>query len=140
FLRRNWRAVSVAAAMFVIVVGLVVFYTVRLTNARNAALGEASRAQRVQGFMVSLFQGGDDDVGPADSLRVVTMLDRGLKEARALDAVPQSQAELYETLGSIYQDLGNYDRADTLLRASLAERRALFQSDNPDIANSLLAL
>jgi serine/threonine-protein kinase len=140
FLRRNWRAVSVAAAMFVIVVGLVVFYTVRLTNARNAALGEASRAQRVQGFMVSLFQGGDDDVGPADSLRVVTMLDRGLKEARALDAVPQSQAELYETLGSIYQELGNYGRADSLLRTALAERRALFHGDHQDIANSLLTL
>lgn len=140
FLRRNWRSVSVAAAMFVVVVGLVVFYTVRLTNARNAALGEAARAQRVQGFMVSLFEGGDQDVGPADSLRVLTMLDRGLKEARALDGVPQSQAELYETLGSIYQELGNYDRADTLLRAALAERRALFHGDHPDIANSLVAL
>src|SRR6185312_5174315 len=140
FLRRNWRPVSVGAAVFVAIVGLVVFYTVRLTNARNIALGEATRAQRIQGYMVSLFEGGDADVAPADSLKVVTMVDRGLKEARALDAVPESQAELYETLGSIYQQLGNYDRADTLLRASLAERRALFQSDNPDIANSLLAL
>ena len=140
FLRRNWRPVSVGAAVFVAIVGLVVFYTVRLTNARNIALGEATRAQRIQGYMVSLFEGGDADVAPAESLKVVTMVDRGLKEARALDAVPESQAELYETLGSIYQQLGNYDRADTLLRASLAERRALFQSDNPDIANSLLAL
>jgi len=140
FLRRNWRSVSAAAAMFVIVVGLVVFYTVRLTNARNAALGEAARAQRVQGFMVNLFQGGGGDVAPADSLRVVTMLDRGLKEARALDGVPQAQAELYETLGSIYQELGKYDRADTLLRAALAERRALFRGDHPDVANSLVAL
>ena len=140
FLRRNWRPVSVAAAVFVTIVGLVVFYTVRLTNARNVALGEATRAQRIQGYMVSLFEGGDGDVAPAESLKVVTMVDRGLQEARALDGVPESQAELYETLGSIYQQLGNYDRADTLLRASLAERRALFQSDNPDIANSLLAL
>ncbi len=140
FLRRNWRPVSIAAAVFVIIVGLVVFYTVRLTNARNVALGEATRAQRIQGFMVSLFQGDEGDVAPSESLKVVTLVDRGLKQARALDGVPESQAELYETLGSIYQELGNYDRADSLLRTSLAERRALFQGDHPEIANSLVAL
>jgi len=140
FLRRNWRPVSIAAAVFVIIVGLVVFYTVRLTNARNVALGEATRAQRIQGFMVSLFQGDEGDVAPSESLKVVTMVDRGLKQARALDGVPESQAELYETLGSIYQELGNYDRADSLLRTSLSERRALFHADHPAIANSLVAL
>ena len=50
FVRRHWRAVSAAAAaMLTLIVGLVAFYTVRLTNARNAALTEAARAQRIQG-------------------------------------------------------------------------------------------
>ena len=38
-------------------------------------------------------------------------------EARALDAEPAVQAELYVTLGGIYQKLGNLTRADSLLRA-----------------------
>jgi len=123
YVRRNWRPVSAAAASFIIVISLVVFYTVRLATARNAAVAEAARTQRIQRFMLNLFQGGDEAVGPADSLRVVTLVDRGVQDARSLDAEPAVQAELYETLGSIYQKLGKLDRADSLLRAALAQRR-----------------
>ena len=76
------------------VVGLVAFYTVRLARARNAAVAEAARTQRIQRFMMSLFEGGDEVVGPADSLRVVTLVDRGVQEARGLAAEPAVQAEL----------------------------------------------
>ena len=44
--------------------------------------------------MLNLFQGGDADAGPADSLRVVTLVDRGMQEAKSLDADPAMQAEL----------------------------------------------
>ena len=40
--------VSVASAAFLAIVALVVFYTVRVTTARNAALAEAARTQRIQ--------------------------------------------------------------------------------------------
>ena len=32
------------------------------------------------------------------------------------------QAELFQTLGGIYQRLGNFDRADTLLQSSHRDR------------------
>src|SRR6266571_2379427 len=114
FVRRNWQPVSAAAASLLVVVSLVVFYTVRLATARNAAVAEAGRTQRIQHFMLNLFQGGDEAVGPADSLRVVTLVDRGVRDAQGLDGEPAVQAELYETLGSIYQKLGKLDRADSL--------------------------
>src|SRR6266566_3364588 len=41
YVRRNWRPVSAAGAAIIVVIGLVVFYTVRLTTARNAAVAEA---------------------------------------------------------------------------------------------------
>jgi serine/threonine protein kinase/tetratricopeptide (TPR) repeat protein len=140
YVRRNWRAVSATAAAFLIVVTLVVFYTVRLATARNAAVAEAARTQRIQHFMLNLFQGGDEAVGPADSLRVVTLIDRGVQDAKSLDGQPAVQAELYETLGSIYQKLGKLDQADSLLRRALDQRRALFGSDNAEVAKSLVAL
>ena len=140
YVRRNWRPVSAATASFIVVVGLVVFYTVRLATARNAAVAEAARTQRIQHFMLNLFQGGDEAVGPADSLRVVTLVDRGVRDAQGLDGEPAVQAELYETLGSIYQKLGKLDRADSLLRTALAQRRALFGSDHAETAKSLVAL
>ncbi|MGH9454035.1 MAG: tetratricopeptide repeat protein, partial [Terriglobia bacterium] len=140
FVQRNRRAVAAATMVFTVVIGLVIFYTVRLTKARNAALAEAARTQRIQLFMLNLFQGGDEAAGPADTLRVVTLLDRGVQEARALDGDPERQAELYQTLGSIYQKLGKFEPADSLLRNALERRKSLFGSDSPEVAESLVAL
>jgi eukaryotic-like serine/threonine-protein kinase len=140
FARRNWKAVAAGAVVFAIVVGLVIFDTVRLTTARNAALAEAARTQRIQRFMTNLFQGGDPSAGPADDLRVVTLLDRGVQEARSLDAEPAVQAELYDTLGGIYQKLGKFDQADSLLESALAKRKLLFGGDSVETAKSILAL
>jgi serine/threonine-protein kinase len=140
FVRRNRRAVSAAALVFTIVVGLVVFFTVRLAKARNAALDEAARTQRIQRFMMNLFQGGDESVGPGDSMRVVTLLDRGVHEAQTLNSDPKVQAELYQTLGTIYDQLGKFDQADSLLHSALERRKALFGADSTDVAESLVAL
>jgi serine/threonine-protein kinase len=140
FVRRHRRAVAIAGTVITLVVGLVIFFTVRLANARNAALAEAARTQRIQQFMNNLFQGGDEAAGPSDSLRVVTLLDRGVQEAQTLSADPKVQAELYQNLGSIYQKLGRFDRADSLLRSALDQRKTLFGADSPEVAESLLAL
>ena len=80
FVRRNRVAVTAAAAVGVLLLGTVVFYTVRLARARNLAVAEAARTQRIQNFMVHLFQGGEETVGPADSLHVVTLVERGVEE------------------------------------------------------------
>ena len=140
FTSRNFRAVSIGAAGFVVVAVLVVFYTVRLAAARDRAVAETARAERIQGFTMRLFEGGDEAAGPADSLRVVTLLDRGLRDAKSLDADPGSQSELFLTLGSIHQKLGNLERADTLLNAAVAKRRALLGPDHPDVAAALVEL
>jgi eukaryotic-like serine/threonine-protein kinase len=140
FVRRNRRAVSAAALVFTIIVGLVVFFTVRLAKARNVALEEAARTQRIQRFMMNLFQGGDESVGPSDSMRVVTLLDRGVQEAQALNTDPRVQAELYQTLGTMYDQLGQMDRADSLLQSALERRRSLFGQDSAEVGESLVAL
>jgi serine/threonine protein kinase/tetratricopeptide (TPR) repeat protein len=140
FVRRNREAVLAASVAVALVVGLVAFYTARLAHARNDALAQAARAQRIQRFTLDLFQGGDKAAGPADSLHVVTLLDRGLVQARSLDAEPAVQAELYVTLAGIYQHLGNLPRADSLFRLALDRRRAVLGPTHPDVAASLVAL
>jgi serine/threonine protein kinase/tetratricopeptide (TPR) repeat protein len=140
FVRRNRGPVLASALAAAAVVALVIFYTVRLTTARNAALSEAARTERIQRFTMRLFEGGDAEVGPADSLRVISLVDRGLQEARGLGADPAMQAELYQTLGSIYQKLGNLSRADTLLQAALDHRRARFRPGTPELTGALVGL
>lgn len=140
FVRRNWRALSTAAVVAAVIIGLVGFYTTRVTAARNAALAEAARTARIQRFMLDLFKGGERDAAPARDLRVVTLVDRGVQEARSLVGEPAIQAELYHTLGTIYQKLGSYDEADSLLQSALDQRRTLFGERHADVAGSQIAL
>lgn len=140
FVGRNRRSVTATVVVFAVVVGLVIFFTVRLTIARNAALAEAARTQRIQQFMLNLFQGGDEAAGPSDTLRVVTLLDRGVQEAQSLGNEPAVQAELYQTLGGIYQKLGKLEQADTLLRKALEQRRSRYGPESREAAESLVAL
>ena len=140
FVRRHRRGVTSAAAAALLIIALSAFYTVGLTRARDSAVAEATRTQRIQRFLISLFEGGDESVGPADSLRVVTLVDRGVQEARSLTAEPAVQAELLETLGGVSTQLGQLERADTLLRQALDQRRRLFGPDHADVAHTLIAL
>jgi serine/threonine-protein kinase len=140
FAARHWRGLSAAAATLILIVGLVTFYTVRLTSARNAALTEAARAQRIQGLMLNLFTGGEEAAGPADDLRVVSLIDRGVLEAENLNAEPAVQVSMYRTLGGIYQRLGNLTKAESLLQTSLDRRRSLYGAEHPEVAESLVAM
>jgi serine/threonine-protein kinase len=140
FLRRNARAVAAAAAVALGGLGLVGFYTARLASARDAALAEAESTKRIQDFMLNLFRGGDAAAGPADTLRVLAMIDRGAQEVDALNAEPNVQAELLHTLGGLYHRMGSLDRADSLLNRALQSRRGLTRGESGDVAESLVAL
>jgi serine/threonine-protein kinase len=138
FISRNRPAVVASGIVTMLGIALIVFFTLRLAKARDAAMAEAARTQRVERFMENLFEGGDKDAGPADDLRVVTLVDRGLQEAQGLNDDPAVQAELYETLGTIYRKLGKFDRADSVLHSALERRRSAGLDES--VPDSLLAL
>jgi serine/threonine-protein kinase len=138
-LRRNARKVLVASAVGVAVLGVTAYSAVRLARARDAVAAEAARTQRIQQFMLQLFEGGTGEVGPSSDVKVVDLVDRGVREAQSLEAEPGVQAELLQTLGGIAQNLGRLDQAETLLKRALELRRAAFGQDHPDVARSLVA-
>lgn len=139
FARRHRRGLAVGATVLAGVIALVSFYTLRLAAARDAAVAQAARAERIQRFTLNLFSGGDEAAGPADSLRVISLLDRGLLDARSLAPDPAMQSELALTLGGIYQKLGKLERADSLVSAALAHRARAGDADDPDLARALVA-
>jgi eukaryotic-like serine/threonine-protein kinase len=140
FARRNAGAVAMVLAASVAIVALVTFYTIRLRVARDAALAETARVEGVQRFTQNLFEGGDASAAPPETLRVLTLLDRGVQEARSLGADPRAQGELFFTLGGIYQKLGRLERADTLLLAGLERRRTTRGARDPMTADGMVAL
>ena len=140
FLGRNRRPVTAALVVATAVLALTTFYTLQISAARDAALAEAARTERIQQFMLELFRGGDEDSGPADTLRVVTLLNEGVRQTRLLESEPDIQAELYHTLGGIYEKLGDFDAADSLLQLALRQRLAHVGPDHPAVARTLVAL
>ena len=140
FIRRNKSKLAVTAAVLSAAVALIVFFTLRLANARNAALAQAVRAERVQKFMLRLFDGGNEEMGPSQDLRVTTLLDRGLRDAQTLGSEPEVQGQLFDMLGTMYQQLGDFDKADGLLAKALTRREALYGKRNADVADTLVEL
>ena len=140
FVGRHRRAVAAAALTVAAIAAMVVFYTVRLRDARDNALAESARAERIQTFTMRLFKGDEETVGPADTLRVMTLLDRGVREAQNLKQDPKIQAELYLTLGSIFELLGQFSRADTLINGALAIQRATLGPAHRETAPALIEL
>ena len=140
FVGRNRAWLGAAAAMLIVVGSLGAYSAVRLAKERSATLAEATRTKRIEQFMLNLFDGGDKEAGPAGDLRVVALLDRGVQNARALNSEPAVQADLYEALGGIYQKLGKYDQADSLLRSALEGRKAVAGAQSSDVADELVAM
>ena len=68
FVARNRRAVTAAVLAVAALASLAAFFTWRLAKARDAALAEAARTQRIQHFMMNLFQGGDESAGPNEAV------------------------------------------------------------------------
>jgi tetratricopeptide (TPR) repeat protein len=140
FTRRHWRTITAAAALVLSVTATAAVYTYHLAAARDAAVTEATRTQRVQQFMLGLFDAGETDEAPAADLRVLTLLDRGVRSAKALDTQPLIQAELHQTLGNVFGRLGQHSRAEALLESSLERRRSLRGRQHPEVAESLVEL
>lgn len=133
FLHRRRRSVGAAALLVGAAIVATATYTVRIQRARDAAVLEAERRARLQDFLLSLFSGGDD-AGPADSLRVVTLIDRGVEEARLLRRDPAAQADLLVSLASVNQKLGRLERADSLLNEAIEARDRAAAGDSVALA------
>ena len=140
FLRRHRRAVATAAGVAVTIATLVVFFNLRLIDARDQALSSEARMQRIYQLMLNLFEGDDSAVAPAEGLRVVNLLDRGARQVQGLGAEPDLQAELSYTFGGLYHRLGRIDRAEPLLESALTLERSLSGADAPKTIRPQLAL
>ncbi|MEO8453050.1 MAG: tetratricopeptide repeat protein [Gemmatimonadota bacterium] len=132
FVRRQWRGVALAAVALGTLGGGLLLHTRSLTAARDVAIAEAARTTRQQQFLVNLFQGGVETPIPVDSLRLATVVRNGIREARGLSNDPTIQAELFNTLATISEQMGGFARADTLYQESIVRSAARNGPEHPE--------
>jgi len=106
------------------------------------ALSEAARRSQVAQFLEDMLQG----VGPSVALGRDTTLLREIVDkttdrvATALKDQPEVEAELCYTLGEVYWEIGELEKAEMMHRRGLALRRAALGNEHPDIARSMQRL
>ena len=124
FLRRNRRALGAGAVVAALIVGLVVYHTIRLAQERDTARTEAAKARQVSDYLISLFAANNPfETNHVDSLDVRTLLERGVERIAALESQPAVQAEMYAVLGQVHTRLSLYAEAQRLLERALDLRR-----------------
>lgn len=121
FVRRNrWQVLSTAAVLLIVMVLSVVF-TVRLNRERKRAVAEVARTRRIQDFMMKMLGNADGEAGPAQELTVKTLLDREAQQADLLHDDPETRVELEQTIGTMYNRLGSYEKSEQILKCALQQ-------------------
>ena len=140
FARRHRLAVVAAA---VVVAALVAGLSIALWQARRAeqaaelAQAQASRAEQVRAFLVSIFEAADPARARGEIVEARTLLDEGARRIDAeLATEPELHAELLELLAGLYRKLGELEPAKSLAERALAEHRRLFGDESVQTARS----
>ncbi|HHP7237008.1 tetratricopeptide repeat protein [Longibacter sp.] len=149
FVQRHAIGVAASAAVILAIVvglGLAVWQGQRAQQAQARAEEaqaqveqELAKSEAVTTFLVDLFEASDPDQNPGLDLTARTLLQRGEERVDTLRNQPLVQAELQRVIGRVYTDLGEYDRADQLLMASLMTQREA-SGDTPEVAQALFDL
>ncbi len=149
--RHKFGFAATAALITVLAIGLLVSWS-EMMRARRAereqvrlrqqAQTEAAKSQQVAQFLKDMLNG----VGPSVALgRDTTMLREILDKTaervgKDLKDQPDVEANLWNTLGDVYLDLGEYQKAEAMQRAALAIRMKLFGHEHLYVAESLWGL
>jgi serine/threonine protein kinase/Tfp pilus assembly protein PilF len=131
FLRRHWLPVSAAAAVAFLVIAFAMtsyFQSLRIAaerdrvaEQRELADRERVRAEEVSSFLVNLFKLSDPEENRGNQVTARELMDVAAKRLRnALGDQPDTKAALLETVGAVYDSLGQYQDAVAILNESLA--------------------
>jgi tetratricopeptide (TPR) repeat protein len=151
FAARHKAPVSLALLLMIVTAAFGVVASVqavRSAHQRDVALAAQRRetearqsAEQVIEFLVNLFEQGDPDAPREQIPSVPDVLEAGVSRVETeLDGQPLVQARLMNVLGSVYRNLGEFERARELLESAVTVQRRELGDDHPDLAESLILL
>jgi serine/threonine-protein kinase len=136
---QRWRGAVISAALIatVVIVGIIAVgvESHRANQAAARAESEAQTANSVRDFLVDVFNAADPQNALGKPPNALELLDSGARRIEGeLASQPRLQAQLFDAVGTIYSNLGQYSSAIAMLRKG---RAALTQT--ADGASSALA-
>ena len=141
FVRRHRWGLAMAASFLLLILGFAMTTTVlwrRAVDVGAQAERERMRAQAVSRFLEDLFESANPDETRGEDVTVLEILDRGKEKlAENLENELDINADLLRSLGSVYNNLGDYQQARELKEEALRIRRALSPEDHPKLVTEI---
>jgi len=111
-------------------------------TARENAEAASVKSQKVTGFLKEMLDG----IGPSvargrDTAMIREMLDQTAdRVGREISNQPAVEADVRSLIGQLYEQLGQYGRAEEMARTALAIRRKISKPGSPEVAAALAHL
>jgi len=138
---RYRRAFGALAAVLVVSIALVSFYTARLAHERDRARRGEAKAEHVAAFLTDMFALADPDQSRGADITAREILTRGAERVQtSLADQPEVQGAMLDVLGTVHSRLGLYDEGRDLLNQSLDIKRVLHDGESLDIAATATSL
>ena len=120
FMERHRRGVAMTAAVGLLFAGGGAFHTVQLSRERDVANAERASAEQVTAFLADIFRSADPTRALGDTITARQLLVSARQRLdSALTGQPRVRAQLLGILGGVYDQLGQYPLADTLIARGL---------------------
>jgi non-specific serine/threonine protein kinase/serine/threonine-protein kinase len=133
YIRRHWVGVAVAAAAALLLISFSVaqyFQLRRMTRERD-------RADRVTALMTSMFKVSNPSQSRGNKVTAREILDKASRDiTTSLARDPELQAQMMQVMGTVYDGLGLYPQAESLIRQAVEIRRRVLGPDQPDTLRS----
>ncbi len=143
FLARNWLPSAAAAAAGLSVMAFILItlqQQAETLEARLLAEQQKARAEETTRFLVELFESNRPSESLGVDLTARDILARGRERLSSEKIDPSLRADLLQTIGDVYRNLGDLQAAIDLVEESLEIKEALYSDSSLEIAVTLSTL
>jgi non-specific serine/threonine protein kinase/serine/threonine-protein kinase len=137
YVRRHRVAVAVAASLIVLLAAFAVVEAVQLRRITR----ERDRASRITDFMTGMFKVSDPGQARGNQVTAREILDKASSQIdTGLASDPDQQSQMMMVMGLVYENLGIYDRAESLYRKAADNRLQRLGAENDETLKSQASL
>lgn len=134
YVLRHRVAAGVTAGLVTLLIGFAVIQAAELRRITR----ERDRANRITEFMTNMFKVTNPSEARGKTVTAREILDKASQDIDAgLTRDPDLQSGMMDVMGQVYDNLGLYAHAQTLLQQSVDIRRRVLGPENPDTLRSM---
>lgn len=137
YIRRHRFGVAMTTVLAMLLPAFAILQAIQLRRIAR----ERDRAGRITQFMTEMFKVSNPGEERGNQVTAREILDKASADIKTgLAQDPEMQAQMMMVMGKVYDNLGLYREADSLLRQATSIRRSTLGRENPGTAASMLAL